>query len=316
MPGIAALAPFIPKITAAGTGLLKSAGLLKTGIGLGIGSAIGIPWVSDSLTRGAIDKYKKALKDGTESTLERTNAQGNVEMNVNPVVGLFVDEEKIDDRAKKELTRQVYSQNDLVQQRAAALGLTEDDIGYNASAFLAKTQKAFDEKESLEEAFRELRGIPDNQSVYARLKQSDAKSDEVWQAVTNLHEKRRRDPRIVGSDAYRAEIDQETRGDTNQFRKDMLGLQSKELGLQGDQIRNTNSIAELGIIQSMLQSQQARRDSIDNRNLQLQLREFDREDRREDRLDRLDENKRKEKMAMIQMLVRGLTEASSSFGRY
>lgn len=181
---------------------------------------------------------------------------------------------------------------------------------------MAKTQKPFDEKESLEEAFRELRGIPDNQSVYARLKQSDAKSDEVWQAVTNLHEKRRRDPRIVGSDAYRAEIDQETRGDTNQFRKDMLGLQSKELGLQGDQIRNTNSIAELGIIQSMLQSQQARRDSIDNRNLQLQLREFDREDRREDRLDRLDENKRKEKMAMIQMLVRGLTEASSSFGRY
>ena len=305
-----------PKITAAGTGLLKSAGLLKTGIGLGIGSAIGIPWVSDSLTRGAIDKYKEALKDGTESTLERTNAQGNVEMNVNPVVGLFVDEEKIDDRAKKELTRQVYAKNPLVQQRAAYLGLNEDEIGYNASNFLARTQDAFKEKQSLEEAYSQLRGIPDNQSVYARLKQSDAKSDEVWQAVTRLNEARRVDPRIVGSDAFVAEIDKETRGETKQFQEDTLGLQRKQLGIQEEQIRNTNSIAELGIIQSLLQNQQARIDNQENRNLQLQLRQFDRDDRREDRLDRLDENRRKEKMAIIQMLMRGLEGTARGFAGY
>ena len=296
----------LPKLTAAGAGLLKT----SIGLGgLGIGSAIGIPWLSDSLTRGAIEKYKRELQDGTEATVERTNSKGDIEMKVNPFVGLFVEEDKIDDRAKKELTRQIYSKNEKVQERAAALGLTEDDIGYNASAFLARTKEAFDEKKSLDEAYRELRAIPDSQDTLARLKEAKAKSSQVWQAVTDETEKRRTNPNIIGSEAYTANILEDTRDSANKFQQDSLGIQRQQLG-------DTRSIAEMGIIQSLIQNQQARIDNQENRNLQLQLRQFDREDRREDRLDRLDENRRKERLSMIQMLMRGLEGTARGFAGY
>ena len=73
----------------------------------------------------------------------------------------------------------------------------------------------------------------------------------------------------------------------------------------------------MGIIQSLIQNQQVKELIIkENRNLQLQLRQFDRDDRREDRLDRLDENRRKEKMAIIQMFMRGLEGTARGFTGY
>lgn len=288
----------LPKLTAAGSGLLK------TSLGLGIGSAIGIPWLSDSLTRGAIDKYKEALRDGKEATLERTNLQGNVEMDVNPFVGLFVEEDKIDDRAKKELTREIFANYPEVQKRAAALGIPENEIGYNASNFMAKTEKDYREKQAIEKYTNRLLAKPGGATYLSRAGENPSSKD-ILRAEAQLE----LDPTIPGTIAY-------NQAKTEQNQGKIYGLEKEKLGLQKTTQSDTRSLAEMGIIQSLIQNQQARIDNQENRNLQLQLRQFDREDRRQDRLDRLDENRRKEKLAIIQMLMRGLEGTARGFTGY
>ena len=320
MPGVGLL-PLLPKLTAAGKGLMTWGNLIKGGLvtGLGTGSVIGVSDFRDNLKNKEIEKYKRALQNNTANRLEYKT--GNPDNDTGVKTGflskvLQLPSEDIDDIAKEELIRSVNSTPGVAERRGA-LNIQGDDFkkaivdaNYDPNVFLGNTHKQFEEYEAKKKAMNMLYGIPNNEEAILRIaKMDNPRALDILQQATLLQEQNRTNPNIVGSDAYTANILRENRDSRDKFQEDSLGIQRQQLG-------DTRSIAEMGIIQSLIQNQQARIDNQENRNLQLQLRQFDRDDRREDRLDRLDENRRKEKMAIIQMFMRGLEGTARGFTGY
>jgi len=121
--------PFIPAITAGGAALLKKlaiGGLLTGGTSLGIGFGTGA--IQDSLTQGAEDKLLKAIGAGTEDRL--LTGEGDAQrMKVNPLVGMLIDEGKVDDTVYRRLNKTAQRTNPEYREALGLLNQTIDSVG-------------------------------------------------------------------------------------------------------------------------------------------------------------------------------------------
>lgn len=137
----APLIPAIPALAAGGAALLKKlaiSGLITGGAGVGIGFGTGA--IQDSLTQGAEEKLRNAIVEGKEDRL--LTGEGDAQrMKVNPLVGLLIDESKVDDQVYSDLNKNAQRTDPKYREALSLLNMTREDVGNVAPGdFLAQRQ--------------------------------------------------------------------------------------------------------------------------------------------------------------------------------